>query len=76
MGGLAALADRPHDQGLAAAHVSRDEDLLVRRAVIAVVGENVAAPVNIELRFLEQPLAQRTGEADGEEDEIGLEEES
>src|SRR5918993_3502124 len=72
---LPTLADRPDDQRLAAPHVARHEHLWRRGAIIAVVRGDVPAPVELDPGFLQQSRLDRSGEADGEEDEVGLEQE-
>src|SRR5215212_4308651 len=72
---LAALANRPDDQRLAAAHIACHEDLACTRAIIPVVGEHVAPSVDRDLGLLDQPGPHRARKADRQEDEVGLEEE-
>ena len=56
---LAALADRPHDQRLPAAHIAGGEDLGHGRPVVLGVGLDVGARVALDAELLEQSLSAR-----------------
>ena len=72
MGALAALADRPHHQRLAAAHVAASEHLGERARIGRHVGLDVAARVALEAESSDHALVHGMHEAHGEEDELGL----
>src|SRR5690606_23269062 len=80
-GGLAAFADRPDHKRLAPAHVARRPEPVHAGAVIAVVGGDVdrAAAVGGELHLPVELLGHatryRTGEAVGDEGEVGADDE-
>ena len=70
---LAALADRPHHQRLAAAHVAGGKDLVDRGAVIAGVGGDIAALVERQAEVLDHALVHRMHEAHRQQHELGVE---
>src|SRR5580704_4740161 len=70
--GLAALADRPDDEGLAAPHVAAGKDLWNRRFVAHLIGLDVSARER-DAEIFQKPLMLRRNEAHGKEDEIGPE---
>ena len=70
--GLAAFADRPDHQRLAAAHVAGGEDLVERGLVVVGVGLDVAARVEREPERLDHALVHRMHEAHRQQHEIGL----
>src|SRR5262249_48881942 len=70
--GLAAFADRPDHQRLAAADVAGGEHLVDRGAVIVGRGGDVAALVELEPEVFHQALVHRMHEAHGEQHQIGV----
>src|SRR4051794_38602911 len=75
MGRLAAFPDGPDHKRLASPHVAGNKDLVGRRPVIDVVRQHIAATVEFESGFIQQSGFRRAGEADGEEHQIGPEDE-
>src|SRR5208337_5662572 len=72
MRSLPALADRPHNQGLAAPCVASRENLRTRGSIVAVVGLYIAARVEIETKGGCKTFMHWRDEAHREEHEIGL----
>src|SRR5690606_23385667 len=78
---LPAFADRPDDERLAAAHVAGRPELVDRRPVVVVVGDDVGGATFVRVHL--QPLAEiaedsareRPAETDGDKDEVGLDDE-
>lgn len=69
-GTLAAFADGPDDQGLAASHVSGCKDFGAVGLVVVCVGGDVAALVGVYGEGV-QHLAYGGGEAHGQQDQVG-----
>src|SRR6188768_2608867 len=67
---LAAFADGPHHERLAAAHVAGGKHLRPRGAVVELVSLHVAALIEVELQVLNHALLHRMQEAHGEQNEI------
>ena len=70
VGGLAALGDRPDDQGLAPRHVSGDEDFFDVRPAVAV-GLDVPPVVEGDAQVIQQRPSVGAGVADRQEDQVG-----
>src|SRR5690606_28030710 len=68
---LAAFADGPDDQRLAAAHVAAREDLLLRRGIAKRVGFDVAAIGELDARLVEHPSLLRAEETHRQQDQVG-----
>src|SRR5580700_1937126 len=71
MSRLAALADRPDDERLAAAHVAGRENLVDRCPVALGVGLDIAAPVERELERLDHAFVHRMDEARRKQHKVG-----
>src|SRR5690606_19468403 len=79
--GLAAFADRPHNQRLAAPRVARDEQLVDAGAIVAIVRRDVGRAARVDDRL--EPVAElrqhtrlhRAGKADRDEGEVRLDDE-
>src|SRR5262249_42718680 len=72
-GALAALADRPDDQRLAAPHVAGSEQLGNRGLVVIDVGRDVAAPIERGAGLLQHAGFARPQEPHRQQDQVGLE---
>src|SRR5262249_53610205 len=70
--GLAAFADRPHHQRLAASHVAAGEHFRVRAAIGDRIGLDVAAQVKLELEVGDHTLVHRVHETHCEQHKLGL----
>src|SRR5436190_13659836 len=72
---LTAFADRPDDQRLALADIAGSENLVERSPVVIGIGFDIAALVALERGFLQQAAFFWTREADGDQNEIGPDDE-
>ena len=73
MGGLAAFADRPHHERLAAAHVAGCKHLRVGALISQDVGLDVAALVELEPERLDHAFVHGMHEAHRQQHQIGVE---
>ena len=71
MRALSPFTDRPHHQGLAAAHVPAAEHAVGAAVVVIVVGGHPATRVQGQLQGALQPLGNRTLVADGDQYQLG-----
>ena len=72
---LSPLADGPDDKRLPAPHVAGHEHLVLAGAVALFIGHHIAPLVGCDAGLRDHAIQHRSGEADGEEDEIGLDDE-
>src|SRR5690606_4337137 len=70
--GLAAFADRPHDQRLAAPRVAAGEDVADAGPVVGLGRLDVAAPVEFHAQVADQPVVHRVDESHGQQDQPGF----
>jgi hypothetical protein len=72
MRGLAALADRPDDEGLAAPHVAAGKDFGNRGLVAHLIGLDSAAR-EPDAETIQKPRMHRRNEAHGEQQALSFE---
>ena len=75
MGRLAAFADRPHHQRLAATHITAGEHFFGRSLVGHHIGGHIAARIELDAQFVDNSLGHRCDKAHGQQNQIGFQSE-